>query len=98
MDRIADCYPSVWFWLNSRDENHRIPQAKQSNGREVKSMRVEISAKLDLTKEEIAHIYHGGVISVKIRGKDADTSLEISCVDSLPSRGTRIRFKQIQAG
>jgi len=56
-----------------------------------------ISAKLALTREEIAHIYHGGVLSVKIKGKDADASVEISCADAPPARGTRIRFKQISA-
>lgn len=58
-------------------------------------MAVEISAKLALTREEIAHIYQGGVLSVKIKGKDADASVEISCVDAQPIRGTRIRFKHI---
>jgi len=58
-------------------------------------MAVEISTKLALTREEIAHIYQGGVLSVKIKGKDADASVEVSCVDAPPTRGTRIRFKHI---
>jgi len=61
-------------------------------------MAAEISAKLALTREEIAHIYQGGVMSVKIKGKEGDASIEISCVDSPPSRGTHIRFKHIRAG
>ncbi len=58
-------------------------------------MAAEVSAKLALTREEIAHIYHGGVISVKIKGKGTETSVEISCLDAPPTRGTRIRFKHI---
>jgi hypothetical protein len=61
-------------------------------------MAAEISAKVTLTREEIAHIYQGGVLSVKIRGKDADASVEISCADAPPTRGTRIRFKHISVG
>ncbi len=61
-------------------------------------MAVEISAKLALTREEIAHIYQGGVLSVKIKGQDGNASLEISCVDAPPTRGTRIRFKHMRAG
>jgi hypothetical protein len=60
-------------------------------------MGLELTAKLALTREELAHIYQGGVISVRIKGADGDASLEISCVDSPPSRGTRIRFKHIRA-
>jgi hypothetical protein len=61
-------------------------------------MAAEISTKVTLTREEIAHIYQGGVLSVKIRGKDADASVEISCADAPPTRGTRIRFKHISVG
>jgi hypothetical protein len=57
----------------------------------------EILATLALSKEEIVHIYQGGILSVKIRGKDADASIEISCADAPPSRGTRIRFRHIRA-
>ncbi|NIQ39006.1 MAG: hypothetical protein GTN81_10505 [Proteobacteria bacterium] len=58
-------------------------------------MAKDISGKVILTKEEIAHIYGGGTLSVKIKGEEADASVEISCVDALPTKGTRIRFKQV---
>lgn len=58
-------------------------------------MAVQITAELALTREEIAYIYQGGVLSVKIKGKNANASVEISCVDAPPARGTRIRFKHI---
>jgi hypothetical protein len=60
-------------------------------------MATEISAKLALTRNEIAHVYQGGVISVKIKGKEGHVSLEISCVEAPPARSTHIRFKHLTA-
>ena len=60
-------------------------------------MAAEIVAKLALMREEIAHVYQGGVLSVKIKGKDRDVSVEISCADGPATKGTRIRFKHITA-
>jgi hypothetical protein len=55
----------------------------------------DLTAKLVLSKQEIAHIYNGGVLSVKIKGKDGDASVEISCGEVPEQRGSRIRFKVI---
>ncbi len=60
-------------------------------------MASDLIAKLVLTREEIAHLFHGGVLSVKIKGKDGDASVEISCGEIPEQRGTRIRFKTINA-
>ncbi len=57
----------------------------------------ELTAKLLLSKEEIVHLYQGGVLSVKIKGKDSDASVEISCWEVPEVKGTRIRFKTIEA-
>ena len=57
----------------------------------------DLIAKLSLSREEIAHLYQGSVLSVKIKGKDADVSLEISCGEISDRKGTRIRFKTIDA-
>ncbi len=57
----------------------------------------ELTAKLVLSREEIAHLYHGGVLSVKIKGKEAEASVEISCWDVPEQKGTRIRFKTIES-
>jgi len=57
----------------------------------------DLIAKLVLSREEIAHLYQGSVLSVKIKGKDADVSLEISCGEISDRKGTRIRFKTIDA-
>jgi hypothetical protein len=55
----------------------------------------DLTAKLVLSKEEIVHLYHGGVLSVKIKGEERDASVEISCGEIPEQRGTRIRFKTI---
>ena len=57
----------------------------------------DLIAKLVLSKEEIVHLYHGGVLSVKIKGKEGDVSVEISCGEVPERKGTRIRFKTIEA-
>ena len=52
----------------------------------------DLIAKLVLSKEEITHLYQGGVLSVKIKGKDTEVSVEISCKEFSEPQGTRIRF------
>ncbi len=60
-------------------------------------MAKDLIAKLALSREEIAHLYQGGVFSVKIKGKEGDASVKISCRDVPEQKGTRIRFKIIDA-
>ena len=60
-------------------------------------MAKDLIAKLVLSKEEIVHLYRGGVLFVKIKGKDRDASVEISCGEVPEHKGTRIRFKTIDA-
>ena len=60
-------------------------------------MAKDLIAKLVLSKEEIVHLYQGGVLSVKIKGKDGDATVEISCGEVPEQKGTRIRFKAIVA-
>jgi hypothetical protein len=57
----------------------------------------DLIAKLVLSKEEIMHLYQGGLLSVKIKGKDRDASVEVSCGEVPEQKGTRIRFKTIDA-
>jgi len=60
-------------------------------------MAKDLVAKLVLSREEIVHLYHGGVLSVRIKGKDRDASVEIFCGEIPEQKGTRIRFKTIDA-
>ena len=57
----------------------------------------DLIAKLVLSKQEILHLYQGGLLSVKIKGKEGDASVEISCEEVPEQKGTRIRFKTIDA-
>jgi hypothetical protein len=60
-------------------------------------MAPRISATVSLTREELVHLYSGGVLKLSIKGKEAEASVEVSCLDAPPTRGTRIRFKTIVA-
>jgi hypothetical protein len=60
-------------------------------------MAEDLTAKLVLSRQEIVHLYQGGVLSVKIRGKGREDKVEISCGDVPEQRGTRIRFKTVEA-
>jgi hypothetical protein len=60
-------------------------------------MAKDLTAKLVLSREEILHLYQGGVLSLKIKGKDREASVEISDGKDSERKGTRIRFKIIDA-
>ncbi len=60
-------------------------------------MAKDLIGKIVLSKEEIVHLYQGGVLSIKIKGRDSDASVEISCGEVPEQRGTRIRFKTVEA-
>jgi hypothetical protein len=60
-------------------------------------MAKDLTAKLVLSREEILHLYQGGVLSVKIKGKDREASVEISSGQVPQRKGTRIRFKIIDS-
>lgn len=60
-------------------------------------MAKDLNAKIVLSREEVLHLYQGGVLSVKIKGQESEASLEISCGEVPAQRGTRIRFKIIDA-
>jgi hypothetical protein len=56
-----------------------------------------VAATVSLTKDEIVHLYSGGVLNVRIKGKEAEATLELSGSDAPPTRATRMRFKTITA-
>lgn len=56
-----------------------------------------ISAAVSLTRDELVHLYSGGVLKLTIKGGEAEATVELSCLDAPPTRGTRIRFKTIMA-
>jgi hypothetical protein len=57
----------------------------------------DLIVKIALSKEEISHLYQGGVLSIKVKGKGTDASVEISCREVSERKGARMRFKTIDA-
>jgi hypothetical protein len=57
----------------------------------------EIDAQLVLTQEDIAYIWSGGTLAVKIDGADVKVSVEVSCSRSSEGKRQSLRIKRIQA-
>lgn len=57
----------------------------------------ELRAKVRLSRNEIAHLWNGGVLSLKVEGPGVDADLQLSCPEAEPERGTRILIKRVSA-
>ena len=57
----------------------------------------ELRAHIRLTKNEIAHLWHGGILSLKIEGTGVEADLELRCPEVQPERGARILIKRVSA-
>lgn len=57
----------------------------------------ELRAKVNLTKNEIAHLWNGGVLSLKVEGSGVEADLELRCPKAVSDRGTRILIKRVTA-
>jgi len=57
----------------------------------------ELRAKVNLTRNEIAHLWNGGVLSLKVEGPEAEADLELRCSGAVSDRGTRILIKRVTA-
>ena len=57
----------------------------------------EIRAKLVLTQEEIAYIWHGGTLAVKIDAADMKVSLDLSTLRTSDGRRQSVRIKRVPA-
>jgi len=57
----------------------------------------EITAKLVLTQEDIAYIWHGGTLAVKIDAPEIKVSLDLSASRVNESRRQSVRIKRVQA-
>lgn len=57
----------------------------------------ELRAKVKLTKNEIAHLWSGGVLSLKVEGAGVEADLELRCPEVVSDRGTRILIKRVTA-
>ena len=57
----------------------------------------EITAKLVLTQEDIAYIWHGGTLAVKIDAPEMKVSLDLSASRANDGRRQSVRIKRVQA-
>jgi hypothetical protein len=58
---------------------------------------LDLRAKIRLTKNEIAHLWNGGILSLKVEGSGVEADLELRCPETEPDRGTRILIKRVSA-
>ena len=61
------------------------------------SIPVELRAKVNLTRNEIAHLWNGGVLSLKVEGKGIEADIEVRCPEVASDRGVRILIKRVSA-
>jgi hypothetical protein len=57
----------------------------------------ELRARVKLTKSEIAHLWNGGVLSLKVEGAGVEADIELRCPEAESDRGTRILIKRVSA-
>ena len=57
----------------------------------------ELRAKVNLTKNEIVHLWNGGVLSLKIEGRGIEADIEFRCPEAQSERGTRILVRRVPA-
>jgi len=57
----------------------------------------ELRAKVRLSRNEIAHLWNGGILSLKVEGPRMEADLELSYSEAVAERGTRILIKRVSA-
>jgi hypothetical protein len=57
----------------------------------------ELRAKVRLTKNEVVHLWNGGVLSLKVEGTGVEADIELKCPEAESDRGTRILIKRVIA-
>ncbi len=57
----------------------------------------DLRASVRLTKNEIAHLWNGGILSLKVEGPGVEADLELRCAEAASARGTRILIKRVSA-
>lgn len=58
---------------------------------------IEIRATVRLTRAEVAHLWQGGVLSLKVEGQGAEADLELRCPEAETDRRSRILIKRVSA-
>ena len=57
----------------------------------------ELRATIRLSRSELAHLWHGGILSLKVEGKGVEADLELRCPEVASERSTRILIKRVSA-
>jgi hypothetical protein len=57
----------------------------------------ELRAKVRLSQNEIAHLWNGGIHSLKVEGPRMEADLELFYSEAVARRGTRILIKRVSA-
>ena len=57
----------------------------------------ELRAKVHLTRNEIAHLWNGGVLSLNIEGRGIEADIEVRCPEAQSDRGIRILVRRVPA-
>ena len=57
---------------------------------------VELKAKVELNREDFAHLWTGGVLSLRLDGRGVDGTIELTFSGAEEQRGMRIRYKRVE--
>ena len=55
----------------------------------------EIKARVSLTRHEFAHLWSGGVLSLKVAGRGVEVALDMTYQEAPPTRGVRYLVKRV---
>ena len=55
----------------------------------------ELRAQVGLTRHEFAHLWSGGVLTLKLAGRGLEVALDLTYQAAPPTRGARILLKRI---
>ena len=56
----------------------------------------EVKARVALTRHEFAHLWSGGVLSLKLAGRGVEVALDLTYQEAPPTRGTRLLLRRIE--
>jgi hypothetical protein len=57
---------------------------------------MEVKPQVTLTRQEFAHLWAGGVLSLKVAARGVEVSLDLTYEDAAPTRGRRFLFKRLE--
>ncbi len=55
----------------------------------------ELRAQVSFTRHEFAHLWGGGVLTLKVAGRGLELALDLTYQEAPPTRGTRVLLRRI---